>query len=244
MPASIAGGDPTLQYVSGIGPAEGGTGQRGESLTTNTFDPADRKFRDLLRNLLVSQVQTGGQVPGYTTARLEEFTKDPSSSVAKFFPQLAEPLLQANRDAQAVQSRNVIDTFRKAGGAGAGTLQAGSFAQAGRQLATDFARQDQETLAKAYTPLTAQLSENTNNAIRAGLALPEAQAGYLRNLIPVLTGLQPTEVRTQTTGVQAPIVAPGGAITPGQQQANIQQQQAGYANLNGFGGGSLGGFYR
>jgi hypothetical protein len=195
-----------------------------------------------LTSLLQQQLtKEGGQVPDYTLNKLQEFTANPSVA-AKFFPELAAPLLEANRVSQERQTGLVQDAFRKAGGTGGGALQAGAFAQAGRQLGGDFARQDQEALAKAYIPLTAQLSENTNNAIRAGLALPEAQAASYRNLVPLLTGLQPLQTRTQTTGVTAPISSPGGAITPEQQQQQLAYQQAGYANLGG-GAGSIGSNY-
>lgn len=175
--------DPLSVNATGQNVELGSTQQR----TNIVKDP----WQDFLMNTILQGSQ-GSFVPEYTQQALEQFTKNPALA-ANFFPQLAAPLLEANRAAQDVQTRNTMDMFRKAGGTTGGTLQSGAFAQAGRQLAGDFARQDQEVLAKAYTPLTAQLSENMTNAIRAGLAFPQAQNTAISNLIPLATSLRPLQ---------------------------------------------------
>ena len=206
----------------------GGEGTRGETLVTNTPDP----WRDYFLGLIGNQASstTTGKIPDFTTAALENFTKNPSAA-ASFFPQLAAPLLNANRDAQAQQTTALMDMFRKAGGTGAGSLQSGAFAQAGKQLVNDFARQDQEILAKNYVPLTGQLSENMTNAIRLGLAVPGATSDILKSLVPLGTSLDPLQTRTQQSGVTQNIVGAGGQDV-GAQQAQIDQAVRAYMQLN------------
>lgn len=168
-----------------------GTGQR--QTTTNTADP----WRDFLLNM-VSQSYSGpsGQIPGYTMGALENFTNNPAAAAA-YFPQLAAPLLEANHAAQGQQTTALTDLFRKAGGTSASPLRSGAFAQAGQNLASDFARQDQETLAKAYTPLTQQLSDNMNNAIKAGISVPQATSESLKPLVGSLSSLLPLQTSTE-----------------------------------------------
>lgn len=228
MPQSLPG----QQYVSGNAPTgPAGTGTSGETLTTNTPDP----FRELLLNLISSQAtSTSGQVPASTLASIEALTKNPAIA-AEFFPQLAKPLLASLAPTEGREVTQLNDLFRKAGGTGAGALQSGAYAQAGRQLIGDQAGRRQELLAKNYIPLTSQLSENTIAAQKAGLQVPEANAATYRNLVPLVTGLQPLSTRTQQTGVNQTISAPGGALTPEQQAQMIASQVAQYSNL-GLGG--------
>ena len=206
-------------------PLNAGTGTAGETLVTNKPDP----FRELLMNLITSQAtKEGGQVPASTLQSIEQLTKNPAVA-AEYFPQLAKPLLEANRVSQERQTTGFTDTLRKLG-VGGGAMQSGAAVQGARQLAGDFARQDQEILAKNYVPLTAQLSENTIAAQKAGLAVPEAQAATYRNLVPLTTGLQPLTTLTQQTGINQQLSAPAGQ-TAGQQASQVAGMVNQYASL-------------
>jgi hypothetical protein len=203
----------------------GGTGTSGEQLVSNTPDP----FRELLLGLIQSQAtSTQGQVPASTLQSIEQLTKNPAMA-AEYFPQLAKPLLEANRVSQDRQTQGFTDTLRKLG-VGGGAMQSGAAVQGARQLAGDFARQDQEILAKNYVPLTSQLSENTIAAQKAGLAVPEAQAATYRNLVPLATGLSPLKTLTQSTGVNQTFTGQAG-LTPEQQANQIAAQVSNYSSL-------------
>lgn len=229
MPLSIDNSDPSLQYVSGVAPGpNAGQGQTGETLVTNKPDP----FREFLLSLIGSQATTTkGQIPDYTLASLQNFTQNPSAA-AEYFPELARPLLASLRPAEDREMQTFNDMFRKAGGTANSAMQSGAYLNEARSLIGDQANRREQLLAKEYGDLTGQLSQNMTNNIRAGLAVPDAQAATYRNLIPLATGISPLETRTQTTGVTQNIAAPGGAVTPEQQAQSIASLVSQYQTLN------------
>lgn len=175
----------------------------------------------LLKTIMSRSTGTTGQIPEYTMGALENLTRNPASAAAEFFPQMARPLLEANRVSQDRQTSALTDLFRKAGGTDNAPMQSGSFAQAGRQLVGDFARQDQEILAKNYIPLTAQISENINNAIGRGLAVPQATSESLKPLVGSIASLQP--LSTMTEKIQ---INPGPTLSPQYATAQANNQAA------------------
>lgn len=170
--------------------------------TNVTKDP----WQDFLYNTILSKNQDA-YVPKYTKDALQNFTENPAVA-AGYFPQLAQPLLAAARRGEAVQQTDLTDMFRKAGGVGGGSLQSGAFAQAARNLIADQGVNEQNLLASQYAPLTAQLSNNVNNAITAGLKFPQANNTAISNLIPLVTSLRPVSTSTETmsasTGTGSP----------------------------------------
>jgi len=174
---------------------------------TATRDP----FQALLLNMLGGQFNKGANVPGYTTAALEAFTKNPSAA-AEYFPQLAKPLLSALKPSEDREVTQLNDMFRKVGIEG-GAQQSGAFAQAGRQLIGDQANRRQETLAKSYIPLTGQLSANMSDNIRAGLSLPQAISAGWQVPAQLASTLRP--LSTQTEAVEGGSSDKRGTTTSG-----------------------------
>ena len=162
-----------------------------KSNVTGTRDP----FQALLLNMLGGQFAKGANVPGYTMGALEAFTKNPSAA-AEYFPLLAKPLLSALRPSEDREVSQLNDMFRKVGIEG-GAQQSGAFAQAGRQLIGDQANRRQETLAKNYVPLTAQLSNNMSDNIRAGLSLPQAISAGWQVPAQLASTLRPLSTQTE-----------------------------------------------
>ena len=176
----------------------GGKGTSGESLVTNTVDP----WRDLILNAVMQSRSNMGEIPAYTLAQLENFTKNPGMA-----GNIAGPLADTLKPMEKRETQAQADAFRKAG---VGSFQSGAFANATRGLIGDQAARRNQLLASNYVPLTGQISENINNAIRSGIAVPQATAEASKPLVSALSSLIPLQTRTQQTGVTQDLTAAGG----------------------------------
>lgn len=168
----------------------------GTTTVTNQQDP----FQKFLLNLIGQAGSTGaGQISAQTQGAINNFQQNPAIA-ANYFPQLAAPLLAAARRGETVQQNNLLDTFRKAGGTGGGALQSGAFAQAARNLIADQGVNEQNLLASQYVPLTAQLSNNVESGIKAGLAVPNSTSSYLSALASAAHAVPLAGTTTTSTG--------------------------------------------
>lgn len=186
----------------------GGTNPALEESKTNTTITRD-PFQNFLFQLLGQQAQNQqAYVPDYTKAALENFTSNPAAA-ANYFPQLAQPLIQALRPAQLQEQADLQNLFRSAGGTQDTPMQSGAFAQSARQLLGDQANRTQQVIAEQYVPLTNQISTNMTNAIRAGLEFPQANTNVLRTLAPLAGSISP--ISTQVEGVKGSSNATAGS---------------------------------
>jgi hypothetical protein len=194
---SVAGGtNPSLQ--------ENKQNTAGTTSSSITRDP----FQEFLFNLIGQQAQSSGSyVPQYTQDALANFTANPASSAAQFFPALAQPLMAALRPTEDRETAQLQNMFRTAGGTGDTPMQSGAFANEARLLIGDQANRRQQTLAQNYIPLTNQISGNINNAIQAGLQFPQANTAALKTIAPLAASIQPNATSTnsnqQVEGVNA-----------------------------------------
>ena len=205
----------------------GGKGTSGESLVTNTVDP----WRDLILNAIMQSRSTTGEIPDYTLAQLENFTRNPGMAgdiAGPQFQQIAGPLADTLKPMERRETQAQADAFRKAG---VGSFQSGAFANATRGLIGDQAARRNQLLASNYVPLTGQVSENINNAIRSGLMVPQATAEANKPLASSLSSLLPLQTRTQQRGVTQDLTAAGGQDKAA--QANqIAQLVGSYSQLS------------
>lgn len=162
--------------------------------TTITRDP----FQEFLFSLLGAQAQNEqAYVPEYTQEALANFTANPATAAAQYFPSLAAPLVSALRPQFDQEQSDLKSLFRSAGGTEDTPLQSGAFAQSARQLINDQGNRTQQLLAQNYVPLTNQISGNINNAINAGLNFPQANTAVLRSLAPLAGSISPLSTQVE-----------------------------------------------
>ena len=182
----------SFQGISLIPGASQGTGSR--STTTTKPNPSQQALIDYI----LSQVQgSQARVPGFTTAALQKITQQPSVTPEQF-EGIAQPLRESLRPGELQETKDLTDLFRKAG---AGSLQSGAFASSARRLVGDQASRRNQLLAANYIPLTQQLSNNVLNAIRLGLALPEAETSALRFPTTLASSLAPLSTKSESIGL-------------------------------------------
>ena len=218
MPAAFGGAGGGVGLVPGTSnisgdraPAIANLGS--ESTTTNVYDPRTRNFIDQLMGRISGKTQDFS-VQDYTKNALQNITQNPGSTgniAGEQFRSISQPLLEAQQAGFKLQQQNVSDMFRKAG---VGTQQSGAFAQAGRQMAADQGRQQQQLIASNYMPLLSEANKTVMGSIDAGLRMPGAEAagqGSLNDILGMLYG-KPTS--TTTTGVKQDLV-PGSTGSMG-----------------------------
>lgn len=182
------GGDTSFQGVPLNPGASVGTGSR--QTTSITPDP----FREFLTQLLGETLNTGrGEIPEFTLNRLREFTANPAVTPENF-SSIAAPLLNQLRPSEQLEQRDLQDLFRKQG---VGSLQSGAFAKEASGLVGRQAQRREQTLANAFLPISSLLSQNTSNAIRLGLGVPEATSQQTRSLAGILGALEPLSRTTE-----------------------------------------------
>ena len=217
--------DPMAPGTSNISgdraPAIANMGNR--STTTNVYDPNTQNFINQLLGKAMENASAGKSfgVADYTKSALETITTNPGDTgdiAGRQFQQIAAPMLEAQQAGFKLQQQNVSDMFRKAG---MGTQQSGAFAQAGRQMAADQGRQQQQLIASNYVPLLSEANKTVMGGINAGLAMPGAEAAgqapetaNQQNLSNILGTLYNRPMTTSTTGVKQELV-PGSAASMG-----------------------------